>query len=684
MKKMYRSLIVCFCFLATGIAPALSQDTTWQQELGGWVDDVYYENLFLGGSYYTRISLADIDNDGDLDMFYGGGDCGSLVYFENVGNAQEPIFELRYEKFPNLTHPTIFGGIADVDFADTDADGDLDAAFASDLDFGGFLYWNDGNAYEPNFIYRDPYGPLQGQSSVTLIDIDADGDYDYFSGHGNRDRLIYFAENIGTSEVPIWEHRTYYYQDLDLGNTFNFDFGDIDQDGDYDLLACKIGGNVGFYENIGTPSEASFILATDDFLPDRDSNDWLETPEFADIDGDGDLDLFLAGAYAHLYYFENLGVGHNPQFVQRSDTSYFYVIPRMGGAWLGNSVDIDADGDDDLAPGFSLFLNESSQGEIKFSRIDNVIPFVSGSFADLDADNDYDFMIPAGAYTVGYYENVGDSTWPVWDSFRELFPSDGHLYHVWSVTSGDLDNDGDYDLLVAHENSTRLSRYRNDGTPESYDFVYAGELYLPEWEFHGAFDALLDDIDNDGDLDLLIGETRINIYTQVRLIFYQNDGTPEEPSWAFITDDFQYVVRDHRHENIAPCLTDVDKDGDKDLVVTNNNIGMQLFLNPLNATDIDENEQDAPEILPDFIALSCYPNPFNSTVRITLSIDKPSNIDLSVYNLLGQRIASVYKGFKPEGTHQLDWEPADLGAGIYFLKLSTGRHSRSVKILYLK
>lgn len=681
---MYRSLIVCFCLLATGLTPALAQDTTWQQVLGGWVDDVYYENLFLGGSYFTRISLEDIDNDGDLDMFYGGGDCGSLVYFENVGNAQEPVFEFRYEEFPGLENaPVGYGGTVDVDFADLDDDRDLDAAYSAELDLGGSLSWNDGTPEEPYFIFRYPLGPLQGQSNVTLVDIDGDSDYDYFSGYGYRERQMYFAENVGSAEVPQFEHQTYHYQDIDFGLPFNFDFGDIDEDGDYDLIVCKHGGNVGYYENTGTPTEPNFVLVNDDFLPDRDTTDWMETPELADIDGDGDLDLFLAGAFAHLYYFENLGVSENPQFVERYDTTFFYVIPHTGGTWLGNSVDIDGDGDDDLAPGITLFLNESMGGQIRFARVDNALPFVAGTFADMDADGDYDYIIPAGAYALGYYENLGDSSWPEWDTRRELFPPDGRLYYIFSVTAGDLDNDGDLDLLVGHEHSTRPSYYRNDGSPETYDFVYDGELYLPEWEFRGAFDALLDDIDDDGDLDLLVGDIRNSLTDPIRFIFYLNEGTPEQPSWTFVTDDFQNVVSDHRNGSMGPCLSDVDNDGDKDLIFSAH-LGLMLFLNPSDPTDIDEKGQDALEILPHFIALSCYPNPFNNTVRITFSIDNPSDIDLSVYNLLGQRVASIFKGFRLGGEHRLEWEPVNLAAGIYFLKLSTGHHSRSVKILYLK
>ncbi len=272
--KMKLAIALCGTIFFT--SPISAQDSTWQQVLGGWVDDVYYKNLFLGGTYYTRISLADIDADGDLDMFYGGGDSGSLVFFENVGTAENPIFQFALEEFPGLVNmPAYYGGTVDVDFGDLDADGDLDAAYSPTLVIGGSICWNDGTIYEPdfNFSFSHPNGPVEGQSNVTLVDIDFDGDLDYFSGFGFNGFQMFFAENIGTPEAPVWERRTRFYQDIDFGIPFDFDFGDIDNDGDYDLIVCKHGGNIAYYANVGGPREPHFEHVTDDFLPDRDTTD---------------------------------------------------------------------------------------------------------------------------------------------------------------------------------------------------------------------------------------------------------------------------------------------------------------------------------------------------------------------------------------------------------------------------
>jgi len=436
---------IAYFIIAFGLSAlvAFAQDTTWQQVLPAWVDDVYYPNFFLGGNYITKVSLADIDADGDLDMFYGGGETGSFTFFENVGTSQAPEFRLALEEFPGLRRGGRETGVADADFADLDSDGDLDAIFARDIDSGARLIWNDGTPQQPDFIYRPPYGPSDGQSNGTLVDIDADGDYDYFSGAGYRQFQLYFAENIGTDSLPEFVMRSRNYQGLYFSVPFNFDMGDLDGDGDYDLLVCNFPGPVAYYENTGAPDSAYFTLVSDDYLPERDTTDWMETPELADIDADGDLDLFLAGGYAHLYFFENTGDSLNPVFVQRQDTSFFYLKHLDSGTWLANAVDINGDGLFDLNAGRSFFLNGSHGGQYYFYKVEDLAPTAHGAYADIDADGDLDHLTGAHHYVVGLNENIGDRYWPVWAYWRELFPYHDSITDVYTVAPGDLDADGD-------------------------------------------------------------------------------------------------------------------------------------------------------------------------------------------------------------------------------------------------
>jgi hypothetical protein len=643
------------------------------------VDDVYYENLFLGGSYYTRISLVDIDNDGDRDLFYGGGDCGSFVFFKNIGNAQNPVFNFEFEEFPGLNLLDYHGGTPDVDFADLDNDGDLDAGFSTDLHKGGLIFWNDGNSIIPDFVYRLPFGPLQGQSSVTLVDIDNDGDYDYFSGHGNNDFDIFYAENIGTISVPVFDIVTQHYQNISTWGPFNFDFGDLDQDGDYDLLMCKWGGSISYYENIGTPDSAILALITDDLLANRDTTDWMEAPELAD----GDLDLFLAGNYAHLFYFENVGFDSLPQFDPVYDTMFFYVIPHTAGTWLKNSVDIDGDGDDDIAPGASLFLNEGFNGEIRYRRVDDMMPFVGGTFADIDADGDYDFLSSGGVTTIGFYENSNDSTWPIWLDRMDLFPPDGRLEYIYTLASGDLNNDGTIDLLIGHGNSDYIDYYQNYGTPEIPDFAFASSLVLPQWENRGFFSCMLEDLDNDGDYDLFIGDSRSGNQNPIRLIYYRNDGTPSQASWTYITDDYQNIVSEHRNGSIITCFSDADNDGDRDIIIPAH-LGLMIFANPEIQTDIYEDSQENLNILNNTLLIYCHPNPSNSFINIGIENNHRAHVDITILNILGSQVSRIYRGVLPEGVNNFAWDSSNHSSGIYFIKLEKGKKTSVKKFTILK
>jgi len=683
MLRNIKFSLAVLIFIIPFISVTYAQDTTWQLSPGGWVNDVYYENLFLGGSYWTRISTADIDDDGDLDMFYGGGDCGSLVFFENVGNAQTPIFEFVYEEFPGLKHSSWLSGVADADFADLDSDGDLDAGFSSDLNRGGMIFWNDGNSINPDYTYRSPYGPLEGQSNITLVDIDNDADYDILSGHGNNDFDIFFAENIGTIYSPVFDVVTRHYQNISTWGPFNIDFGDLDQDGDYDMIMCKWGGSISYYENTGTPDSANLTLITDDLLPSRDTTDWMEAPELADIDDDGDLDLFLAGNYAHLFYFENVGFDSLPQFDLVYDTLLFYVIPLNAGTWLKNSVDIDGDGDDDIAPGASLFLNESFNGEVKYHRVDDMLPFVAGAFADVDADGDYDYLSAGGINTIGYHENVNDSTWPVWNERIDLFPPDGRLQNIYTLASGDLNNDGTIDLLIGHENSNSIDYYQNNGTPEIPDFSFNSSLALPQWEYRGYFYCILEDIDHDDDFDLFIGDSRIDHSVPVRLLFYRNDGTPSQASWTYITDDFQSVERDHRNGTIVPCFSDVDNDGDRDFLTTAH-LGLMLLLNPEIQTSIQDYNTETFTTAGEDITIYCAPNPSNIILNINVESNRNTYAKIDIINILGRQVFRVYKGILLKGNNNFSWDASNHSTGIYFVKLEGAKNTYIKKFTILK
>ena len=82
-------------------------------------------------------------------------------------------------------------------------------------------------------------------------------------------------------------------------------------------------------------------------------------------------------------------------------------------------------------------------------------------------------------------------------------------------------------------------------------------------------------------------------------------------------------------------------------------------------------------------ALSTYPNPFNSTVRIDYELPRASDVRVSIYNTLGEEVETLFDGHTNAGTHTLSWSP-NSATGVYFVKLASGEYVTSRKILYLR
>ena len=88
--------------------------------------------------------------------------------------------------------------------------------------------------------------------------------------------------------------------------------------------------------------------------------------------------------------------------------------------------------------------------------------------------------------------------------------------------------------------------------------------------------------------------------------------------------------------------------------------------------------------IPDSFELRVGPNPFNPGCTISFTLSNEVNIDLDVYNIKGQYMASIAGGKLKQGNHQLYWSPSNFSSGAYFIHISDGNTSQFEKVLYLK
>jgi len=93
--------------------------------------------------------------------------------------------------------------------------------------------------------------------------------------------------------------------------------------------------------------------------------------------------------------------------------------------------------------------------------------------------------------------------------------------------------------------------------------------------------------------------------------------------------------------------------------------------------------EDAP-IPPAFSLEQNYPNPFNGTTAITYVLAARARVNLQVFNILGEPVATLVSGTEAEGAHTVRWEPGLLAAGVYYYRIQAGTLTGTNKLLYIK
>lgn len=246
--------------------------------------------------------LADIDGDGDLDMLVGNKiapdkeDTGTITWFENTGSRSAPAFHDR-GLLPVLGEYHYAPAVADLD-----GDG------LPDLVLGGWRdrvqWWrNAGTRSVPRWVMADSALVTLTRGSNTtpaLADLDGDGDLDMMVGEASGQLNLY--RNVGSVTAPRFELVSDVFQDIDVGRRSTPALGDLDGDGRVDLLLGSEDGGAQFWRNLSTAAAIRFERDTA-FILDSDP---YSAVALGDVDGDGDLDLVIGAISGGLFWFENV------------------------------------------------------------------------------------------------------------------------------------------------------------------------------------------------------------------------------------------------------------------------------------------------------------------------------------------------------------------------------------------
>ncbi len=337
-------------------------------------------------------------------------------------------------------------------------------------------------------------GTVQYANRIAIADLDEDGDLDVATAAWSNKVVLHVNNNNGTSWTP--------YVIFTPNFGFAVDTADLDLDGDIDLLIGATGdGVVTFLENINGSS--SWLPHVIDGLGGRPYS-----VTSGDIDQDGLTDIVACFGYGDgsIVWHRNLGAG---AFSGRNYVAYTYD------PWEIAVGDLDGDSDLDMVTRASdewgALLYYENEGSGAFAPPDTIMyGSVDGEallqLADLDADLDLDVVFALPGDLLGWLANNGDGT------FAEAVGVSGA--GAGPNRAADLDGDGDMDLLSGDNGA--IHWYENDGAGNFGPLQMVGN-----YDVGGSPEAIMTgDLDNDGDEDVVIASNyndEVNWYRNMNL-----------------------------------------------------------------------------------------------------------------------------------------------------------------------
>lgn len=594
-KMQYKAGVI---IAGTTLAIMLSSATTKSQTFATGVN-LQADGVAIDvGDYFAAPTFADIDRDGDLDLYVGSFDYDTYNYrikiFTNDGEGTFSANGNLQADGSDISIP------AKPVFQDIDRDGDLDL-YAGNINGTVNVFTNDGsgNFSGTGALRADGVAIDVGYySTPTFADIDRDGDLDLYVGESYGYINVFI--NDGSGNFNAAGNLQADGSDIDIGSYTAPTFSDLDRDGDLDLIVGGQDGTLNQYTNDGS-GNFSAVGKLKAAGSDIDVGEYSK-PVFADIDRDGDQDLYVGNNDGKIQFFENTETPPTPKFVTgefvQADGSdidlALYSKPVF--------ADIDRDGDLDLyvgeydnTAGYSYLKSFMNNGEGNFTAAGNFQadgsdiklqgPSLNPTFADIDRDGDQDLYV--GEYN-GYilaYRNDGNGVF----SFLDTLQADAADLDVGSFaapTFADIDRDGDQDLYVGEYFGYVLT-YHNDGNGV-FSFADTVQADGSNLDLSNISTPAFADIDNDGDIDLYAGMVYGNVF------YCLNDGSGNfEVMTPIVVDEALWQVNGLSN----PAFADIDNDGDLDLFSGDADGKVTIFENQLhsawNGTAWDNQTPDA-------------------------------------------------------------------------------------------
>ena len=647
-------------------------------------------------SGFTMLGL-DVEGDGDKDLVLGIVSFNSMNLLTNEGSLTDADMTSQDLTFPQnysntipinvVTFPAAF-------IADVNNDGKIDLLASSFAEnngnnsSGSHLYMNNGTSSTPSFDFvqenflQDNMIELGSSAYPVFFDYDNDGLKDllvgskgYFISSGNYSSQLAYYRNTGSAALPeftLQDRDLLNLSQLDLGNVAPT-FGDLDGDGDNDMLIGIEDGTLHYFENSGGTGNPSSFSLTETEFQGIDIGGQYATPFLFDVDGDTILDLVIGERNGNLNYYHNDGTQQFPNF-GLSESNFGGVDMRIGGLSFGYSAPflfkVDNDikllvgselGDIHLYDQLSEVISgpEELSGQVgsgtAFSVEDETTPF---AFSNSSSRNQYLIRADAGLLQ-GVLESITLKT--------SNGPSIEH--NQFSIRMGQT---GLNELNGFVDGLTTVN-YLSSGTVGQGSVTYEAQTPIT-WD--GSSNLIVEfcwfqTTGGGSNLDVEYSTTPFLSNAYARENNFSACGIDYESS-ANKRPNMSFTVRPafnkvgnfpvYEGERSSIFASDIDDDGMLDFVIGNLAGGLAYYKGTETGLEINGISDIGAETKFD---VKLYPNPNNGSFTIETNMSVPENVYLNVFNIQGKEVWSD----QVNGHDKTIVSLPELSAGMYFIRI---------------
>ncbi|HOI31793.1 MAG TPA: T9SS type A sorting domain-containing protein [Bacteroidales bacterium] len=375
-------------------------------------DNTAVRDMADGKHAGSTILALDLTGNGLKDLLLGDITYENLVSLINGGNLQEASMISQQTDYPSNSLPVDLAVFPAAYHLDADKDGINDLLITPNNPNNSrntkqiWWYKNVSATAVPEFVFQQDNYLIESmidlgeRSYPVFFDADADGLMDIVAGSfgiyqstGNYISQLLYLRNIGSSSAPEYEWITDDYAGLSV---FGFDgvypaFGDLDGDGDAEMLIGDETGHFHLFENKaahGAPAE--FVLTNPNYF--QIDVGQSAKPQLIDVNNDGLTDIISGERGGSILYFENTGTGQQAQFSTEptiSNWGKLNVLPDEFTGFSAPFLTVDSLGN-------SLLYVGSEQGWVyAFDQIDDNL---QGEFRLIDSSNFYGMHTALNGY----------------------------------------------------------------------------------------------------------------------------------------------------------------------------------------------------------------------------------------------------------------------------------------------